>query len=65
MMYFYYKICEYKTQLENNASISMDRSLHINLDDAPLAHRTLDGVLITSNMRRIRSLVALSASVWL
>ena len=25
----------------------MDRSLHINLDDAPLAHRSLDAVLQT------------------
>ena len=28
---------------------------HINLDDAPLAHRDLDGVLITSNKKGSRS----------
>ena len=36
----------------------MDQSLHIELDDAPLAHRGLDGVLITSNRKEIRSPVA-------
>ena len=30
----------------------MDQSLHITFDDAPLAHRGLDGVLITTNMHK-------------
>ena len=29
----------------------MDQSLHINLDDATLADRGLDGVLMTSNIK--------------
>ena len=43
----------------------MDWSFHINLDDAPLANRSLDVVLITSNMKGIRSPVAWYTSVWL
>ena len=35
----------------------MDQSVHINLDDAHLAHRGLNGVLITSKIKGIRSSV--------
>ena len=54
-----------KHDFKNCISISVDRSLHINLDDALLAHRSLDAVLITSNMKGIRSPVAWYTSVWL
>ena len=39
------------------ASIGTDQLLYINLDNAPLAHRGLDGVLITLNCKGFRSLL--------
>ena len=53
-----------KHNCKNCISISVDRSLHINLDDAPIAHRSLDAVLITSNIKGIRSPAAWYTSVW-
>ena len=51
-MYFHVNI---KHDCKNCIGIGMDQSLYINLDDVPLVHRSLDGVLITSNMKGIRS----------
>ena len=50
-VFFIIEYVNIKHDCKNCVSISMDRSLHINLDDAPLAHRSLDAVLIASNMK--------------
>ena len=57
-LFFIIKHVSVKRNCKNCISICMDQSLLINLDDAFLAHRGLDGVLITSNIKVIGSLVA-------
>ena len=64
-VFFIIEYVSIKHDCKDCVSISMDLSLHIKLDDAPLAYRSLDAVLITSNMKRIRSPVAWYTSVWL
>ena len=49
-VFFIIEYVSIKHDCKNCISISINRSLHINLDDAPLAHKCLDAVLITSNM---------------
>ena len=43
MMYFIIKYVSIGHNCKNCTYIGMDQSLHINFDDAPLAHRGLNG----------------------